>query len=133
MEITTFLPAENSLPVFDIILLGIGEDGHTASIFPDSLNLLESSALAAVSRHPQSGQYRISLTGQVINNARNVFFLVTGASKAVVVDKILRRKTESKQFPAAYIKPVTSKPSWFLDNDSAFCFINSDSQDNEKE
>ncbi|MEL7342864.1 MAG: 6-phosphogluconolactonase, partial [Bacteroidota bacterium] len=84
-EMKKSIPQKNDLPVFDLIYLGLGTDGHTASIFPDRMDLLTSTDLTAVASHPESGQTRISLTGPVLNNARKIAFLVTGASKAELV------------------------------------------------
>jgi 6-phosphogluconolactonase len=63
-------------PVFDLLMLGMGNDGHTASIFPHQIALWHSERLCVVATHPESGQMRVSLTGKVINNAASVAFLV---------------------------------------------------------
>jgi 6-phosphogluconolactonase len=68
------LPKQEGNPVFDIIILGMGTDGHTASIFPHEIELLDSSKTCEVANHPESGQKRVSLTGPVINAAKNVCF-----------------------------------------------------------
>ena len=88
---------------FDIILLGMGSDGHTASIFPHEIELLDSPKFCAVATHPESGQKRISLTGQVINQGRNVFFLVTGQSKASVLAEIINRTGAFESYPTTRI------------------------------
>ena len=113
------LPSVNELPVFDLVLLGMGKDGHTASIFPDQMELLYTDNLCDVGVHPESGQQRLTLTGRVINNADNVFFLVTGKDKATRLAEILGRGKQAETFPASYIKPVHGKLSWFLDNEAA--------------
>ena len=125
-EIVELLPEANNFPVFDIVLLGIGDDGHTASIFPNSIELITAQGITAVSTHPVSGQTRITLTGGVINNAIYVIFLVTGIGKSEVVAKILRKKEEAKAFPASLINPFYNKPLWYLDNDAAHKFIGGD-------
>ena len=79
------LPKKNNLPYFNIILLGIGDDGHTASIFPDNLKLINSEKICETSKHPVSGQSRITITGKTINNAGHIFFLVTGKNKAKII------------------------------------------------
>ncbi|MEO1449985.1 MAG: 6-phosphogluconolactonase, partial [Bacteroidota bacterium] len=75
------MPIENGLPKFDLIILGMGADGHTASIFPHEMELLEESNWTAVATHPESGQKRVTLTGSVLNAAGKIAFLVAGASK----------------------------------------------------
>jgi 6-phosphogluconolactonase len=107
------------LPVFDLIILGLGEDGHTASIFPSNSGLLDSEKICAVSFNPFSMQKRITLTGRIINNADMVTFLVTGRKKADIVDKILNYDPGTHNFPAARIVPVYGELFWFLDKEAA--------------
>lgn len=109
------LPSANGLPAFDLIILGMGDDGHTASIFPHQMELLTASSICAVATHPTSGQQRVSLTGPVINNAERVTFLVTGENKAKKVDSILNKTSGHQAYPAAYILPRTGDLHWFLD------------------
>ena len=118
-EIRKFVDRENGLPAFDIVLLGLGDDGHTASIFPDQLKLLESRQLCATARHPASGQKRITLTGPVINNARNTVFLATGAGKADRVREIIMEEPGSDRYPAAHVRPGKGRLFWFIDDAAA--------------
>lgn len=108
-----------NLPHFDLIMLGLGEDGHTASIFPNQLELLNDDKVFSVVSNPSSKQLRISITGNVINNARNIVFIVTGKSKSKVVDHILNNKVEAKKYPASFINPVDGKLIWMLDETAA--------------
>jgi 6-phosphogluconolactonase len=108
----------NSNPVFDIVLLGMGEDGHTASIFPGNEKLFSSKINCDVAVHPVSGQKRITITGKVINNARSVFFLVTGKNKAEIVNEIFRNSAVSGMFPAAHIRSLNGITTWLLDNEA---------------
>lgn len=117
-EIRQFVPSKNGAPVFDLVMLGMGEDGHTASIFPDRMELLSSDKICAVAAHPQSGQRRISITGEVINHAFKVAFLVTGAGKRTVVREIRERQDDWKTYPAAHIT-AADKLYWFLDQAAA--------------
>jgi 6-phosphogluconolactonase len=110
------VPSKNGLPIFDWIILGIGVDGHTASIFPDQMKLMDSPELCAVSTHPESGQKRISLTGKVINAARRITFLATGTEKSEVVRQIINREAASKKYPAARISPENGHIDWYLDS-----------------
>tara|TARA_R110001599_G_scaffold344120_2_gene567330 strand:- start:1663 stop:2379 length:717 start_codon:yes stop_codon:yes gene_type:complete len=113
--ITENLPSINGLPQFDLVMLGLGEDGHTASIFPHQMELITSSKVCEVAEHPISGQKRITLSGSVINNAKEVCFLVTGEAKAEKVNEILNITGNCERYPAAYIKPTHGELIWFLD------------------
>jgi len=112
-EIKSTINSRNGLPKFDLVMLGIGEDGHTASIFPDQMHLLNSDKICEVAVHPSSGQKRITLTGNVINNSEQVSFLVTGNGKAEILKQILLEK--NKIYPAELINPVSGKLNYFVD------------------
>jgi len=71
------LPEKNNFPQFDLILLGMGEDGHTASIFPQDMSLLNSELAVAVAVHPENGQKRITLTGSTIQQAQHIILFIT--------------------------------------------------------
>lgn len=105
----------NNIPVFDWIILGLGTDGHTASLFPGTRLITPPEEICIVAEHPQTGQKRISLTLNVINNAKRVSFLVSGADKAKVVDEIINKKPESFNYPAAKVSPARCVVEWFLD------------------
>ena len=109
------LPHELGLPQFDLVILGMGDDGHTASIFPHELNLWISPDNCEVAIHPESGQRRVSLTGRIINNAKTVVFLVTGESKAEKVRIIVDREEGYLKYPASHVSPKTKDLVWFLD------------------
>jgi len=116
-EMRKCIPIENGSPRFALILLGLGDDGHTASIFPNQMNLLTSENWCEVATHPVSGQKRITLTGNVLNNARKVVFISTGESKAQMVKNIV---VEGKpEFPASHIKPSNGELIWLLDEEAA--------------
>ncbi|GAB5522980.1 MAG: 6-phosphogluconolactonase [Roseivirga sp.] len=118
-QIETNLPAANGLPQFDLIILGMGGDGHTASIFPHEIELLNSHHTCEVATHPESGQKRITLTGKVINNAKEICFLVTGAGKTEKIDEIFHQTGDWKAYPASYIEPADGKLTWFMDEAAA--------------
>jgi 6-phosphogluconolactonase len=117
-EISRFTRQKNGLPVFDMVILGLGDDGHTASIFPGQTELLTSEKICSVSSHPITGQKRITITGHVINNADTVIFLVSGAGKAEIVADIIE-KPGVTDFPAAAIEPSHGVLKWYLDIDAA--------------
>ena len=113
------LPSSNGLPKFDMILLGMGDDGHTASIFPNDLSLIHSDQFVAVSIHPVSNQKRITLTGQIINQADDVIFLITGASKAEILKQIIHKEQDFRNYPASYIHAHSVPAHFYLDKTAA--------------
>lgn len=113
------LPLLNDTPAFDLIMLGLGEDGHTASIFHDQINLINDKKICSIAVHPLTKQKRITLTGKTINNAHNILFIVTGKNKSKIINDILNNKIESKNYPASFIKPLNGKLIWLLDNEAA--------------
>jgi 6-phosphogluconolactonase len=106
-------------PVFDLIVLGMGKDGHTASIFPDQINLLDSDKICEVASHPETGQQRVTLTGKVLNNANRVYFLITGQGKAKRVSQIMNNLKKARKFPAYHIIPENGDLIWYLDEAAA--------------
>lgn len=112
------LPKANGLPQFDMILLGMGDDGHTASIFPDRMVLLQADETVAIAQHPISGQYRVSLTGKLIENAKELLFVITGDGKAEVLDEIMHEKQDFERYPSYYIL-ANSHAELYLDHDAA--------------
>ncbi|NDW18619.1 6-phosphogluconolactonase [Dysgonomonas sp. 216] len=118
--LTDHLPVENGIPVFDLVMLGLGDDGHTVSIFPDQIQLWYDDRLCIVTHHPESGMERVSITGKVINNARNVAFLVTGKSKAEKVKEIIQNRSDFEaKYPAALVTPASGEIVWFMDEAAA--------------
>jgi len=103
------------VPQLDLILLGLGNDGHTASIFPGSEVLNETQRLVAAPWVEQLKTYRITMTLPLINNATSVLFLVSGIEKAEIVKEVLQGP---KRYPAQEVKPA-SELLWMLDKDAA--------------
>ena len=115
-----FLPQTDNLPMFDLVILGLGTDGHTASIFPGQMDLLKSDQFCQVAAHPESGQQRITLTGRIINHAANICFLVAGQGKSGVLAEILNKTGNWEKYPASYIKSNSGGTlHWFLDREAA--------------
>ncbi len=113
------LPETYDLPQFDLIILGMGDDGHTASIFPYEIGLWNADQFCEVAEHPETGQKRITITGQIINNAVTVAFLVTGEGKAEKVGKIIEKRDGFKSYPAHLVNPISGNLFWFLDEAAA--------------
>lgn len=107
------------VPQFDLVILGMGDDGHTASIFPHEIELWNAEDHCVVATHPDSGQKRVSINGKVINTAKEVAFLVTGASKAEKVKVVVEKTEGAKVYPATLVDPTSGNLVWFLDKDAA--------------
>jgi 6-phosphogluconolactonase len=109
----------SGLPVFDLVLLGMGEDGHTASLFPGSKSLEETARLAIPVYLKKPYGNRITLTLPVLNNAAQILFLVAGISKATVLSEILRGGEKGGEFPAGRIRPIRGTVIWLIDQEAA--------------
>ncbi len=119
-ELLDLVPLKNNLPNFDLMILGIGEDGHTASIFSDQMHLLHSEKICDVTIKPDTKQKRISLTGKVIDNADRIIFLAVGDRKSKIIQAILEGDKKSKiKYPAANIHPVSGSLYFYIDNAAA--------------
>ena len=107
------------LPRFDLIFLGMGSDGHTASLFPGTDALNERERFAVANRVPQLGSWRFTLTFPVINNARNVMLLVAGADKSETLHKVIEPAKDAGVLPAQSVQPTKGGPIWFVDKAAA--------------
>ena len=107
------------VPQFDLVILGMGDDGHTASIFPHEIELWDAEDHCVVATHPDSGQKRVSINGKVINTAKEVAFLVTGASKSEKVKAVVEKTEGSEAYPASLVNPASGNLVWFLDEEAA--------------
>lgn len=102
-------------PRFDLVLLGLGEDGHTASLFPGTPALKENHAWAVANWVERLGESRITLTAPVLNAAANVLFLVTGENKASPLAEVLRGPYQPERLPAQLIRPHDGSLVWMVD------------------
>lgn len=110
----------NGYPCFELIILGMGDDGHTASIFPNQIDLWNCKDICTIGQHPTSGMKRITFTGTVINNAQYVVFLAMGKQKAEMVRDIIKNKKKfAAKLPAAKVRPEQGYLYWFLDTEAA--------------
>ncbi len=117
-QLRAFFAAQPS-PRFDLVLLGMGEDGHTASLFPQSAALRETGRWVVATRNEQSGQDRITLTVPVFNQARRVLVLVTGEKKAQRLKEVMRPEPGSERLPVQAIAPVAGMLEWLVDAEAA--------------
>jgi 6-phosphogluconolactonase len=115
----SYVPLRNNFPSFDWIFLGLGEDGHIASIFPDQLTLLFSDKYCETAVHPQTKQKRITLTGKVLINSCRITYVISGEKKQKIIKEIVNNESSAKLYPASYIKPVGGILEWYLDNQAA--------------
>jgi 6-phosphogluconolactonase len=106
-------------PRFDLVALGMGNDGHTASIFPHTAAVHELGRLAVANHLPQKDAWRITLTWPVINHARSVFFLVAGREKAEILREVLMGPYDPERLPSQLIWPSSGILSLILDQDAA--------------
>ena len=112
--------SSSAQPSLDLILLGIGEDGHTASLFPGASILRDRQRVIAATQSPKDPPNRLTMTLAAINRASVILFLVTGVGKAGVVRAILDPRTEAeRQLPAARVAPEEGRLIWFLDQAAA--------------
>ncbi len=110
---------ESGTPRFDLIILGAGEEGHTASLFPGSKSLEETVRLAVPVYLGEPKKDRVTLTLPVLNNAAQILFLAAGSSKAAVLSEILGEGEKRKKFPAGLVRPVRGTTTWLIDQEAA--------------
>jgi 6-phosphogluconolactonase len=112
------IPADEArVPRLDVVLLGMGEDGHTASLFPDT-DVLDEERLVAAVYVPRLDAWRLSLTLPVLNAARHVLFLVTGAGKAAMLARVLADGPR-RGMPASLVRPGSGEVEWHVDREAA--------------
>lgn len=115
----TLQKLSSDLPRFDLVLLGMGSDGHTASLFPRTDALNETQRFAVANWVPQLGSWRFTLTYPVINNARNVMFLAAGENKAEVLREVIKGELKAAELPSQGVRPTSGELNWFVDRAAA--------------
>jgi 6-phosphogluconolactonase len=114
-----FKLAENDFPEFDLILLGMGADGHTASLFPNTEALSNAENIAVANKVEKLDTTRLTLTLPTINNAANIIFLVAGEDKAEALREVLEGEFTPEKYPSQNIKPTNGELFWLLDKNVA--------------
>lgn len=119
--LSKFSEADHPWPIFDVAVMGMGEDGHTASLFPGIFNPREQSdAVVQVSAAYQDRPVnRVTLTPMVFNTSRNVIFLVVGEAKAEMLQKVIMGKKDLLNIPVQRIRPVKGNLTWHIDSAAA--------------
>jgi len=115
--IQRLVPQVSGVPIFDLIMLGMGEDGHVASIFPDQISLFDHASLCAVAVHPSTGQRRITMTGKLLKNARNITIMATGKTKEGVLNDLLNNPDKGSLYPVSRLREGKGKITWFVDQE----------------
>jgi len=109
----------NGLPQFDLTILGLGEDGHTASIFPGSPVLNENIRFVAAPWVEKLNTFRITLTLPVLNNSVSTAFLVSGKGKSEILREVLEGKFDPSKLPSQAIRPTNGELKWMVDTEAA--------------
>jgi 6-phosphogluconolactonase len=119
-ELAQVLHAEpGEVPRLDLVLLGMGADGHTASLFPRSPALGEQTVWVRANPVKKLGTWRMTLTLPVLNAAVQIVFLVSGAEKAETLRRVLKGPLQVEQLPAQGVRPVNGRVSWYVDEAAA--------------
>ncbi len=117
--------SEAEFPRFDLILLGMGDDGHTASLFPFTEALQETGKIAVENWVEKLNTNRLTFTFPTINNASNIFFLVNGTSKAEILKEVLEGEFDRDKLPSQNVKPISGELLWLIDATAARLLNNS--------
>jgi 6-phosphogluconolactonase len=113
---------ERSNASFDLVLLGMGDDGHTASLFPGTLAIHEDTRWVMAQYIDRLAAWRITLTPAILNRAVHITFLVSGAGKSYTLQRVIYGSYQPDRYPAQIIKPVNGELTWFVDEAAAALF-----------
>jgi len=120
VELKRVVPSHHAmLPRLDLVLLGMGQDGHTASLFPGTPGLQETSHSVVANPGPEPASWRVTLTLPALSAASNVLFLVIGAEKAPMLRRVLQTDAAGASYPAQRVRPTAGWLRWFLDEAAA--------------
>jgi 6-phosphogluconolactonase len=117
--IRSIVPSENGVPRFDLIFLGMGDDGHTASLFPHTAAIHVSSSIVAANEVPKLNTIRLTFTPPLLNAARLVVFLVSGTGKAERLKEVLEGPEQPDELPSQIVRPVAGELIWMIDRAAA--------------
>lgn len=106
---------ENEFPNFDLVFLGMGADGHTASLFPETTALKENKRIVVENYVPKFETFRLTFIFPTINNARNIIFLIAGADKAETLHEVLYGEFQPEKFPSQMVKPIDGRLIFLTD------------------
>jgi 6-phosphogluconolactonase len=118
-EIRRAFAQPTGVPSFDLIFLGLGEDGHTASLFPETAAIHETDRLVVAHYVPKLDATRLTFTPVLLNAAQRVIFLVSGAGKASILARVLEDREDPDHFPAQIVRPAAGSLEWFIDQPAA--------------
>ena len=118
-EIVHNLPIKKGIPKFDWVFLGLGNDGHTASLFPNTKELENRKDICVITTHPETGQKRISFSYPLLENAARISFLVTNIAKAEMIRTIIEERSVDTKYPASLLYNKRKDCEWWLDEDAA--------------
>jgi 6-phosphogluconolactonase len=119
LTLKAYASSPSAWPRFDLVLLGMGEDGHTASLFPGSPVEAPGPTLAVTAHYQDRPAHRVTLTPSVFNSARLIIFMAVGGNKASTLSKVLNGKYEPELYPAQRIDPIDGSLIWLVDTAAA--------------
>jgi 6-phosphogluconolactonase len=118
-EIRRAFAQPTGIPSFDLIFLGLGEDGHTASLFPETAAIHETDRLVVAHHVPKLDATRLTFTPVLLNAAQRVIFLVSGEGKASILARVLGGREDPDHYPAQIVRPAAGSLEWFVDQPAA--------------
>lgn len=117
--LSLFASPPHNFPQFDLVLLGLGEDGHTASLFPNSPVDVDEPVITVTAHYQDRPANRITITSKVFNEAKEIWFLVTGKNKAEILNTVLNGERNLALYPAQRIQPKHGNVVWWVDEEAS--------------